>query len=537
MVNIKAAQHFFTSVPAEQSPKNRRGYQTLFHTRGLSDKIIWAIEDRAQYATGSDNPVKRQFYNLPDGLLAISQTVALTERDEFGRKGRYLTHTFILDSDAFHQLGSCPIDVFRQAQFETTLNPVFRQGGLETGHVPVTILNVTVQWFDLARQSIRDWSLDKIIKLGRLAWQAVRLHERKEPVALTGTEKEQMTTLELLFLLSPPRQRMHLSFDTYASGCNWSPSVFFHILGYPDRSKTRTISHWIDAHGKHVKSSLSPDDDGPFGTWISQALSRGESGAHNFHKRQIWADYLSEVVREDQMVMDLRSLQIPSSFMQSFAQSNIRDITSRWLSYLPSSLSPRLLRPFRDDVVAHPGQYLKFLSEGVNLQQIDNFMLDLLMSLKRPPERSDQRALKSWIKSRSNPLLDSFLVLWTKNKRAWRRTLSSLSQEDYVWLIDGLKSWPTVPISLDFALVEPHGADWIRKVGPSLPPGDWRKTLPDLSRMNEDFMPVLAEIVPFLSSPVKQEIARWLKRSNVSAPRLRAALSVLKEEKRFFGLF
>ena len=58
MLTIKVAQHFFSSVPAAQSPVGRRGYQTIASTPDLPPEVVRAIEDRAQYATAPDDELK-----------------------------------------------------------------------------------------------------------------------------------------------------------------------------------------------------------------------------------------------------------------------------------------------------------------------------------------------------------------------------------------------------------------------------------------------------------------------------------------------
>ena len=67
MLTLTAAQHFYSSVPAAQSPVNRRGYQTVAATPGLPADAVAAIEDRSQYATAAGDPLKWQFYALPGG--------------------------------------------------------------------------------------------------------------------------------------------------------------------------------------------------------------------------------------------------------------------------------------------------------------------------------------------------------------------------------------------------------------------------------------------------------------------------------------
>ena len=67
-------------------------------TPALTPDLVRAIENHALYPASPENPTKRQFYALPGQLAAVAQSVALPEPDEFGRKGRYLTHTLVFDA-------------------------------------------------------------------------------------------------------------------------------------------------------------------------------------------------------------------------------------------------------------------------------------------------------------------------------------------------------------------------------------------------------------------------------------------------------
>jgi hypothetical protein len=50
MITVHAGQHIYTNVEKERSPRNRSGYQTLFHTRAaLSDAEIAEIEAHVPY--------------------------------------------------------------------------------------------------------------------------------------------------------------------------------------------------------------------------------------------------------------------------------------------------------------------------------------------------------------------------------------------------------------------------------------------------------------------------------------------------------
>jgi hypothetical protein len=537
MVAVNAAQHFFTSVPAEQSPKKRRGYQTLFHTRGLPDEVIHAIEDRAQYVTVPGDPIKRQFYPLPHDLFAVSQTVALAEPDEFGRRGRYLAHTFILDHRSFRELDACPLDILTQGGFATTLDEVFRRGQLRTGEAPAVSLSIDPAWCDYALQASQAWAPDVLLTLGRLAWQAERLREQRETVALIGPEADQWATLSVLFLMASPLQRTRLSFDTHAAGCSWGPHVTFWIQGYADKSQSRA-QYWVDTHSKLVTSALSPAHDGPFAIWMTKAAIPIQIGLRDFQQQQTWAEYLEDVLvgRGPQNQFSLS--EIPADFLMRFARLNTPAIVSRWLSHLPSGLSIEFVQPLQEDIARDPVDYLQALAKGVKPDHIDEFMFYALTSMAQVPARKDQKVLRNWIKSRAHPGLLSLLPLWAQNKKAWVENLTMLPHKDYMLLMRNLIRWSQPPIPLWAALVHPHEVAWIRTVAPVIPPADWKNVFPVLKGVDEPVLSALAEVVPSLYASTRDEIARWLKGYKGSALSLRSALGLPLENKgRGFRLF
>src|SRR5947208_2632673 len=122
MTPIHAAQLIFTNVEAEQSPRRRRGYQTLFYTRGdLPEAEVAEIEARLFYNPKGDPEPKHVFFQTRTGRAVIAHIVCLEQTDQFGRAGRYLAHALILSREEFARAGSDPFSILRSAPLFTTL--------------------------------------------------------------------------------------------------------------------------------------------------------------------------------------------------------------------------------------------------------------------------------------------------------------------------------------------------------------------------------------------------------------------------------
>ncbi len=531
MFTVIVAQHFFSSVPAEKSPSRRRGYQTLFRTHGLTDEVVRAIEDRAQYTTATDDPVKRQFYPLPSGLIAISQSVALAELDEFGRKGRYLTHTLVLNSQTLlQQLGGCPLDVFTQFHFATSLSEAFQQGQMANGEAPSTRLNIVPEWRTNAVRAAQRWLPDSLTRLGRLTWNARQLAEKREVVALIGSEADQLEALAVLFLLSCPQERYRLSFDTHAAGCDWGRGVTFWAQGYTDQPGIRT-AHIVDTHARSVTLSLSPSTDGLFAAWMVKEVLPFR--LDDIQQKQIWAGYLEAVLTDSATTSNLPRKPemivagaIPRDFIDRFARLNTSAVVNGWAAHLPPGLSAEFVQWLATDVTNEPESYLDVLLEGLQPQRIQEFMFNALLLMGDSPAKADRQVLEKWIKTCTHPGLLTLPPMWAKDGKAWFKSLTFLGSEDYEWIMKQLIRWRQPPIPLWEALVERHAIAWMWLVAPVMPPGDWKKALSVLQKMGDPIVDQLARVTPQLGEAARAEIINWLKGYKGMAPTLKAALGI-----------
>jgi len=528
MLSITAYQHFYSRVPPDQSPRRQAGFQTLFHTRGLSDEVIRAIENRARYTTAPGEPVKRQFYPLPGQMVAISQSVALPEPDEFGRKGRYLVHTLVLDRDSFSQIGACPLDVLEQFRFARTLAEVDEQCDRSTAEAPAVTLTIEPQWEMRALQAVQEWTPESVIRLGRLAWQAEQLIQRGEPVILIGSDAEQLETLGILFLLASPLQQNQLSFDTHAAGCDWGRQAMFWVQGHAEIDLGMRAMHLIDAHARIANTGLSPSDDGLFGKW---AVRHGlPEGWDQWAQRKAWAACLAEFLTTAQpAIPGAQSVVlpgIPRDFVERFALLDPTAVATRWATYFPPGLSTEVIWDPEEPIRMRPGVFLRLMVKGLPPHEIDEFMFDRLIRLAAPPSKSDRQVLEKWIPTREHAGLKTLLPLWRKDRKDWSKSLMNVTAGQYELIIANIRRWTGLPFSLLDALVEPHAALWIRSCAPLLPPEEWEKALNALAKLGDSTLDMLAEVVFHLSLKSRDQVAIWLERSQAPASGLRKTLRV-----------
>ena len=518
MVEIIAAQHFFSTVSASESPSGRRGYQTLFRTQGLPDAASKIIEDRAQY-NARVTAAKHQYYPLPGNLYALSHLVPLQERDEFGRKGRYLAHTLVLTSQSMAALAYCPLDVLRQFAFATTLDTVYSQGDPATGQVPAVGVSVQQAWHRDGWRALQAWPYEAWKALGLIAWHEAGVDESAGGVALLGPEKDRWATLAAIFLLAAARQRSELSFDTLADGCRWADPHAFWISSFADEREVAT-SFRIHADQRTTSGILPGAPQTPYVTWmLAEGLGQLSRG-RDISREQAWALSLQDVLRG----VPPGNREIDGQFVISFAGANSRRVAERWMGHLPSQLSDELVISLSSSVHRGVGRHLRILLEGVKDTDLDIFLFDELLTLGQPPSRPDQRAIKRWASEHDTPRLDALDCLWARDGRAWPLHISNLEPTDYQQLATQLSRWPEPPLPLWTMLVDAHAERWIGLIAPVLPPDEWRKALPILRDLSNIGLDGLAPVARQLSVPARQEIVNWLKRSKATAEKLSAYL-------------
>ena len=532
MITFYAAQHFFSSVPADQSPTRKRGYQTLFRTPALPPEVVRQIEDRCLYAGKETDPPKWQYYPLGNNLFAVSQTVALAERDEFGRKGRYLAHTLVFDQGALRQLEGCPIDILSQFAFLIKLEDVFAQskpGSQDMRAIPIQISPV---WRSLAQSARASWRGEQLIQLGRLAWQAARLKEERVSTALNGSIPEVLECLALVFALAGPQHRPLLSFDTWAQDCDWGPGVYFWLQRFAPGEKGR-LAQSVDANARTLSNLTGSAEASPFGRWLETELPR--LNLVNASPQEQWAAELEQVLAGQSVGRESTAV-APDAFIQRFAQINPQAVARAWAAYLPDGLSAELKARFQAAVAADPAPYLNILASGLAQPDLNTFLFQQLYTLGAAPARADRTLLEKYIQKSGDGSLASLPPLWAKKAKEWGAALELLDEFDYRYALSSFLRWPELPLDIWAALDRPHLEIWLNVAVLSIQAEQWKDVLEVLDELGEPALERLAAYARHLRPEAAAQISRWLEKYKGDAPQLRSAFPP-GDRKKFLGLF
>lgn len=248
-MKFNAAQHVSAMLTARQSPKGRGGYQTLTHTHGLlTPDELGAIERQVQNSPARDGKARWQSYRLADRRHVVSRIVPIHEPDDFGRAGRYFTHTLVFDVPAGRQFDDALFGLLRPENFLASLERVLASDWARTGRAPAVAVEAGDGRGGAVPGCMRDWAGEQLNRLYMLMSDPRRLVAEGHHVLLVGGETQIVEALEVAFLLAPPEGRKLCSFDTDAPDGAAQGVAFW---GRGARSP-RGASHVIDATRRRV---------------------------------------------------------------------------------------------------------------------------------------------------------------------------------------------------------------------------------------------------------------------------------------------
>lgn len=519
-MRLHAAQHVFGSLTKNQSVARLHGYQTLFYTQGLlTETEVEMIERRAQFHATSDERIKWQFYRLSEEKAVISCLSPIAEPDEFGRKGRYLAHSLVLYTSDLARLGGAPFDLMRTNFFYTTIEKALADGNLQASELPATTLDIEPVWLDNALAIADEWDGETLGKLVRLICQARSLAEQNKYVALIGSNEQVLNAVSIAFALAAPEALRSCSFDTSASGCDWTRDATFLLRGFADERDART-QFVIDTARRRVKlADLTNVRLSPYERWIESAM-RAKS-FRDLLGDQERAQALTAILKGEPA--DLTSLrEISDEFTNDFAQANAELIEERIKSFLPASLS----QPLQDAVLLRAGssvvERLRWLMKNMHGDRINEVIYQtLLHDCAQPPVASDLRAIKPLANDHSG--IGLLLASWLKEEQLRRENLVAMRPDEYGARVKELQ------LRADFAAWQvfspTHLSSWFDLCRSSFEFEDITKGLSSVAEFGNSWeCKRTATVVEELKPEELQKLWRWLQSSRYDLPELQAEL-------------
>lgn len=219
--SITVSQLLYTNVEADKSPARQRGFQVWLCSPELTPEqrkaIARRVEDFRLPPGASDTAIARHaFFRIPGptpdalSLFGIARTVPLTEKDKFGRGGKFHAHVVVLSDAAFRQLGCNPFRLIDGGfAFHSHPNEAMDEAGRwKSG----TLDPVTITPAELGDQTA-DLPAEQLVLLLNHA-------ERTDmnPVVVAEPPERLLALLRECFRVFPPAARRRLEFDTLSTG-------------------------------------------------------------------------------------------------------------------------------------------------------------------------------------------------------------------------------------------------------------------------------------------------------------------------------
>lgn len=522
-MNVTVRQHIFGNVPKDQSPRGRRGFQTLYRAPELTADDVLLLEERAQYFYSDAAPVKHQFYVLADGQAVVTQIVAVPEPDEYGRKGRYLAHSLIVPARAFQEMAYCPMPLLAARHFIADMATALAAGDYASGDLPPKTLAIldADAWASQALKWARQWPPAELEALARLGWQAAALRGQRQPVALLGEGDAVWEALSICFLLCSPAKRPALTFDTYAYRSDWSRDWPFWALARLEDGAQNT-SHRIDGATRRVTGRLLAADDTPFERWVA---------------RQVIPERLEYLSAHEQDALTLAAVlagrpadltAVDPTFGDRFAQLNVEAVVRQVVLHLPSGLGSARRERLQQRVRLQPWIYLLRLARGFTAQDVAAELTAVelaLLQARAPLADSELKALSEVAAAADLEELNNLLLLRGKDRAAWRRSLARLTEGSYRRIVEGGITAGFVTAGDAFVL--DHLAAWCALAARVIQPGELKGVLRAIDKQDQGLdVDPLQGLWPALSPDDQRLLADWVGRHPGPAPTFRAALGV-----------
>ena len=509
MVIVEAYQHVFSTVSKEVSPNNKRGYQTLFASKGLSEELIREIESRCIFQGKNDEDRKWQYYPLGNKWVVLSQSVPLQELDEFGRRGRYLTHNLLVSFDFLEGLGYCGLDILNQFAYLTNLDQVFEEAKYGGGTLQKLELSVRYEWPKNAFNLMQKWHHEELEKLGRFTWQFERIKDLNEKVTVSTEHQPFIELSSLLFSLSSPRDRLKLSFDSMADGCNWGKQQYFWLQCF-QTSSSGVNSHKINLQNNTVNSSLSSTHDSPFGIWMKKVGLKTDyiNRFQNQGVIEIFQNILYSGKKPEGRVEKI----INSPYKTQFIDQNKKAIVEHWMKLLPFQPEDKLKITLEQHILSNIEHYFNKLIVGYTKSDVSEWLYYALHQLGEIPTKKDRKELLDIISGGSHSGLFAIKALWDKNGKEWLKYLEMLNENEYQFVLQSVNSWPELPLSIIEALGTKHVRIWMKFAAKKVKPRDWSLVLNHLNQYGDYLLSSISEIYPQLDGQSQQEIIKWAKK-------------------------
>lgn len=298
---MRLGQLVFTSLPANESPVKKEGYQVVCWTKNyLSLEDIRDIEKRLiYYISDNGSPVKKQFFYTQTGKVVISETRVIEKTingstpDSYKRHKSYFSHCYILENSDFRIVENNPFRLFKSLIFISSINELRTTTDISTQNIDFAIID---QGNSNYSGHLENLHLDDLISIISLAENSIKLAHEKKQIQFIGESDQLVKLLNLVLTLIPSTSRANCTFDTFFEKCNmplgsyWAVGLKTPIMGSAFISIDLTTGKILSKEWRNLQFSNEY-----YGNWLKLMLKKSTS-IPNLTAKVPTAEYLSELM-------------------------------------------------------------------------------------------------------------------------------------------------------------------------------------------------------------------------------------------------
>jgi hypothetical protein len=336
---------------------------------------------------------------------------------------------------------------------------------------------------------------------------------------LIGDTDEILRILAIIFLLTDPEKRSHLSFETYSYGTNWTRSWPFWAWGAPQDGILR--SDYIF----HLKTQKYPEFPiqtslNPYEQWVVNSAI--PSGLENLLVEGKHALALQQALTGTRLSY-WEFQEIDPRFVNSFLRSNNSYLSKAVLKQLPEGLSVDFQGIVWEVIEQDPIRFFNWLQEdGQPSQKAARLLFTLIL------EKPILNLSKSDIKMINNIAEDTGLtalstILKIKTGKISHKDLDRLTSEEYRQIVLAFKDSDNVKSHDLFSLR--YLPTWSELCSKQLEKGQIKAVLDRIteSKIHTNIDPLI-NFVPYMDQGDIKTLTNWLKSYKGPAVNLRDML-------------
>lgn len=460
-------QFIYTKVPKDKSPWGKNGFQTLYYPVELMDrKNVLELESRIHYPGEGYTQLKTSAFFITikeEKFLVLLYMQPLPEIvDEFGRKGMFLVHGFLIPAELWKTTPFLldwdgELDEHRAKTFED----IFKLKGVDAGKGNIEPLQFAEEGARAPRQlpELEDWQ----IRLLEIAYTIAQGRDDKMSLVIQGAPDRVAQLYNTLLAWLPLELREKSGFDpAFDSG-----KIFFfplRMFGYSEMLPVTADPIRFDLETKGFSDNAPAGGELPFIRWIMKVGSSTPDAVERAHKLSMFL--LAEIgeVSADLEPPEQFGEANETAIRAAFAREGSSFFGADWATFIGENENPQWLLQMLQ--ASLPPSKISAVLEKLILRKSDSPALPWKTELTGPALASDSPILNSLKAIQQNKKLDpdSFSALSVGEQTKFFNLLLASPWKESDWILPLLHAEsPVQALFLKAPGLVEVSKSWIRK--------------------------------------------------------------------------